>query len=165
MEFQSRGAPHFHCFLTAEIPKEEISQAWYRIVGSGDDRHLRAGTRIEALREVYAAGAYAAKYLKKQEQKDVPEGYIEVGRFWGLFGGLSVHELASVDSEERLDTSTGEITPAMAFQAARVMRGLINARRRAKGLPRFVDKGLQGFTGYGCGPEMLRYLDWVRRAG
>jgi hypothetical protein len=168
MEFQARGAPHFHCFLTGEVPKEDVAAAWYQIVASGDERHLRAGTRIEALRELHAAGAYAAKYLKKQEQKDVPEGFSDVGRFWGLFGGLSVEPLAEVNSQERINTSenpsgtsTGELVRGGAVQAARVMRGLVNARRRAAGLPRFKDRGHQGFTGYDCGPAMLRYLERV----
>jgi hypothetical protein len=159
MEFQARGAPHFHCFLTGEVPKQEVAAAWFRIVGSGDDRHLRAGTRVEALRELHAAGAYAAKYLKKQEQKDVPDGFSSVGRFWGLFGGLSVQPLAEVNSQERIDTSTGEVLPGLAVPAARVMRGLVNARRRAAGRPKFKDSGRQGFTGYDCGPAMLRYLE------
>ncbi len=158
MEFQARGAPHFHCFLTGEVPKQEVAAAWFRIVGSGDERHLRAGTRIEALRELHAAGAYAAKYLKKQEQKEVPEGFSDVGRFWGLFGGLSVEPVAQVNSEERIDTSTGEVLPGLAVPAARVMRGLVNARRRAAGRPKFKDSGRQGFTGYGCGPAMAQYL-------
>ncbi len=159
MEFQARGAPHFHCFLTGEVPKEEVAAAWYQIVGSGDERHLRAGSRIEALRELHAAGAYAAKYLKKQEQKEVPEGFSDVGRFWGLFGGLAVQPVAQVNSEERIDTSTGEIVSGGAVQAARVMRGLVNARRRAAGRRKFRDSGRQGFTGYGCGPAMLRYVE------
>jgi len=162
MEFQERGAPHYHVFLTGEVPKEEVAAAWYRIVGSGDERHLRAGTRIEALRELHAAGAYAAKYLKKQEQKEVPECFQNVGRFWGLFGGLSVEPVAQVDNQERLDTSTGEVRPGLAVPAARVMRGLVNARRRAAGRPKFRDGGRQGFTGYGCGPAMADYLRRVQ---
>ncbi len=161
MEFQARGAPHFHCFLTGEVRKEEVAAAWFRIVGSGDDRHLRAGTRIEALRELHAPGAYAAKYLKKQEQKEVPEGFSDVGRFWGLFGGLSVQPVAEVNSQERIDTSTGEVVSGGAVQAARVMRGLVNAKRRAAGRPKFKDSGRQGFTGYNCGPAMAQYLSRV----
>jgi hypothetical protein len=161
MEFQERGAPHFHVFLTGEVPKEEVAAAWYQIVGSGDHRHARAGTRIEALRELHAAGAYAAKYLRKQEQKEVPEGFSDVGRFWGLFGGLSVEPVVQVDNQERLEAATGEVLPGLAVPAARVMRGLVNARRRAAGRPRFNDSGRQGFTGYGCGPAMARYLERV----
>jgi NADH:ubiquinone oxidoreductase subunit len=159
LEFQWRGAVHFHVYLTGEVPKEMVAKAWNRIAGQNDPDHLKAGIRIEALREVHAAGAYAAKYLKKQEQKEVPEQFSNVGRFWGLFGGLSVQPLAEVNSEERIDTATGEVVSGGAVQAARVMRRLVNVRRRAAGRRRFRDSGRQGFTGYGCGPAMLRYLE------
>ncbi len=162
LEFQIRGAVHFHVFLTGEIPMEKVAKAWNRIAGQNDPDHLKAGTRIEALREVHAAGAYAAKYLKKQEQKEVPEGFSDVGRFWGLFGGLSVQPVAEVNSQERIDTSTGEVVSGGAVQAARVMRGLVNAKRRAAGRPKFKDSGRQGFTGYNCGPAMAEYLDRVK---
>jgi hypothetical protein len=99
--------------------------------------------------------------LKKQEQKEVPDGFSDVGRFWGLFGGLSVEPVAQVDNQERLDAATGEVLPGLAVPAARVMRGLVNARRRAAGRPKFRDSGRQGFTGYGCGPAMVRYLERV----
>jgi hypothetical protein len=161
MEFQERGAPHFHICLTGRVPKEKVSKAWNRIAGQNDPDHLRVGTKIEMMEKPHAAGAYAAKYLKKQEQKEVPEGFSDVGRFWGLFGGLAVEALAQVNSQERIDTSTGEVLPGLAVPAARVMRGLVNARRRAAGRPRFKDSGRQGFTGYGCGPAMIRYLERV----
>jgi hypothetical protein len=161
MEFQARGAPHFHICLTGRVPKEKVSKAWNRIAGQNDPDHLRVGTRIEMMEKPHAAGAYAAKYLKKQEQKEVPDAFHNVGRFWGLFGGLSVQPLAEVNSQERIDTSTGEVLPGLAVPAARVMRGLVNARRRAAGRPKFKDSGRQGFTGYGCGPAMIRYLERV----
>jgi hypothetical protein len=161
LEFQRRGAVHFHVFLTGEVPKEMVAKAWNRIAGQNDPDHLKAGIRIEALRELHAAGAYAAKYLKKQEQKEVPEGFSNVGRFWGLFGGLSVQVVAEVNSQERVDTLTGEVVSGGAVQAARVMRGLVNARRRAAGRPKFKDSGRQGFTGYDCGPAMAEYLSRV----
>jgi len=84
LEFQERGAPHFHLFTTFSVPRETVSRWWYDIVGSEDERHLRAGTRIEALtsgRE--GAIAYAVKYATKSEQKEVPQQYSNVGRFWG----------------------------------------------------------------------------------
>jgi hypothetical protein len=146
-------------FLTGEVPKEKVAKAWNRIAGQNDPDHLKAGTRIEALREVHAAGAYAAKYLKKQEQKDVPDGFSDVGRFWGLFGGLSVEPLAQVNSQEQINTSTGELVTGGAVQAARVMRRWVNSRRRAAGRRRFRDSGRQGFTAWGGGPAMLRYLE------
>lgn len=87
LEFQNRGAPHFHLFSTFEICKKWCAKKWYEIVQSEDIRHLHAGTRVESLRSGRnGASAYANKYANKSIQKSVPEGYENVGRFWGVSG-------------------------------------------------------------------------------
>lgn len=87
LEFQERGAPHFHLFCTHSLPKDWCARAWYETVGSGDSRHLAAGTRVEALRSGrYGSCAYAAKYAAKCSQKLVPAQFLNVGRFWGVSG-------------------------------------------------------------------------------
>jgi hypothetical protein len=70
-----------------------VSQAWFSIVGSGDEKHLawhqgKLSGRpcLEWFRVPHAASAYATKYATKQEQKDVPQEYQNVGRFWGCWG-------------------------------------------------------------------------------
>lgn len=86
-EFQQRGAIHYHLFTTHRFPKEWIARCWYEIVGSEDQRHLRAGTRIESIRSgKKGISAYACKYAAKETQKVVPEGFGWVGRFWGVSG-------------------------------------------------------------------------------
>ena len=50
LEFQQRGAPHYHIFLTWAPRKEWVAATWYRICNSEDPRHLHAGTRTEFLR-------------------------------------------------------------------------------------------------------------------
>lgn len=83
LEFQRRGAPHINILLPESVDKERLSRAWYRIVGSGDELHLKAGTGIEAVRGKDEITSYMIGYLGKRWQKDVPENYREVGRFWG----------------------------------------------------------------------------------
>lgn len=87
LEFQERGAPHFHLFTTHYASKDWVSKTWYRIVNSEDPRHLVAGTRCEKL-ERGRSGliSYATKYACKQCQKVVPKDYENVGRFWGVSG-------------------------------------------------------------------------------
>lgn len=95
LEFQKRGAPHFHIFTTHFIPHALVSRWWYEIVGSNDQRHLLAGTRCEKLR--HGKGglcSYASKYANKNEQKLVPVEYTGVGRFWGVFGDRSTSTAA-----------------------------------------------------------------------
>jgi len=92
LEFQSRGAPHFHFFTNHEIPRHLLALWWYDVVGSGDQRHLLAGTRIEYLRAGRSGAiSYASKYSAKVEQKTVPAGFEDVGRFWGAVGLVSCH--------------------------------------------------------------------------
>ncbi len=87
LEFQQRGAPHFHIFLTWAPDREWVSRRWYEIVGSEDERHLRAGTRVEYLHSGRAGTiSYASKYAAKMEQKEVPAEYKNVGRWWGVVG-------------------------------------------------------------------------------
>jgi len=93
LEFQSRGAPHYHIIVSGFIPKEEIAERWYRIVGSGDERHLRAGTGISAIRSKGHLYGYLLSYIKKLDQKTVPEGFEDVGRFWGSSRNLLSFEV------------------------------------------------------------------------
>lgn len=90
LEFQERGAPHYHLFTNYFVGKDWLANAWYEVVGTGDPDHLKAGTRAEALRKGHKVAAmYATKYAQKQEQKAVPKGYLNVGRFWGVRGDSS----------------------------------------------------------------------------
>jgi len=82
LEFQERGAPHFHFLATGFISKSWVATAWARI-SSG----IKAAcSRMESLKHPEAAGAYAAKYAAKNEQKAVPPEFKDVGRFWGIAG-------------------------------------------------------------------------------
>lgn len=86
-EFQRRGSLHYHIFTTHKFPKDWIAQSWYDICGTEDERHLRAGTRIESIRSGrHGISAYASKYAAKQTQKVVPEDFGWIGRFWGVSG-------------------------------------------------------------------------------
>lgn len=97
LEFQRRGAAHYHIFLdrypTGGVVA--VANAWYKIVGSGDPKHLAwhlgelsGRPCLEYMRKPHAASWYASKYATKAEQKVVPESYKDVGRFWGNWGGL-----------------------------------------------------------------------------
>ena len=83
LEFQLRGAPHYHIVISDFIHKDDLSRVWFKIVGSGDEKHLRAGTGIEAIKSKGHLYGYLSNYVKKLEQKTPPEGFENVGRFWG----------------------------------------------------------------------------------
>lgn len=93
IEFQKRGAPHFHLLLRGmRVSRKNqiwLSKTWYRICDTGDPKHLRAGTRLERIRKRNGARHYAVKYAMKMQQKRVPRGYRSIGRFWGYTKGVA----------------------------------------------------------------------------
>jgi len=140
MEFQKRGAPHFHVFLNGRVNKEALRDFWYKIAHKGDKYNGMAAIKVEKVRKPWAAGCYAAKYAKKAEQKTVPPEYHDVGRFWGTFGGVRADPVTG---------HTGHNSTAMA-QRVRALKKLHSAQMAKKGFaPRKADKGRVGFTLYG----------------
>ena len=93
LEFQLRGAPHYHIIASDYIPKDELSLCWYKIVGSRDEKHLRAGTGIDYIKSSGQLYGYLSNYVKKLEQKTPPEDFENVGRFWGASRNLLTFEL------------------------------------------------------------------------
>lgn len=103
LEFQERGAPHFHLLTTNEYPKDWVARTWYRIVNSEDERHLAAGTRIETIKSGRGGMiSYVTKYAAKQQQKVVPEEFSSVGRFWGVSGYRATLSAATFVSQEQV---------------------------------------------------------------
>jgi len=84
LEFQKRGAPHFHLLVWGIPPNAQarawVSKVWFEVVGSGDERHLRAGTQIQRVENWRQASSYCAKYLGKTDEEEHPR----VGRVWGI---------------------------------------------------------------------------------
>jgi len=93
LEFQARGAPHFHLLLSLPASVDLVqfrawlSAAWFEIVGSGDLKHLSAGTQAAiADTDCGRYFAYGVKSMgSKEYQNQVPEGFEKVGRFWGAW--------------------------------------------------------------------------------
>jgi hypothetical protein len=145
LEFQERGAPHLHVFVTGGLPYNAVAAAWYRIVGSGDEKHLRAGTRVERLYAPTAVATYASKYAAKWDQKGVPEEFQHVGRMWGLFGGL------------RLDCEIVHGRLRDVASTLRVVRTVRDRDRKRWGLRRRRDGGRRGFVALDAA-NATRYL-------
>lgn len=87
LEFQKRGAPHFHLMLFLEKAPtdlyEAVSHSWYEVVGSNDPKHLAAGTNVQQVRSWRGVMSYAAKYMGKLEQ--LAPGVQSPGKFWGTW--------------------------------------------------------------------------------
>lgn len=98
-ENKGKVAPHFHLLAYfqngIELPefRQFLSLAWFEVVGSNDEKHLRAGTQAAPLYgTVGKLMAYCAKYLGKDFQVE-----FETGRCWGQHGIMPVGEVYSFD--------------------------------------------------------------------
>lgn len=106
MEFQSRGAVHYHLFTNFRFPSAWCAQRWYEICNSGDELHRKAGTRVESLRSGREGTiSYASKYANKQYQKNIPSCVKNAGRFWGIYGNrdcVSAHTNTTDNTNEKV---------------------------------------------------------------
>lgn len=88
LEFQKRGAPHFHGIIDKEVNYDELRKEWYKIVNSNDPKHLIYGVHMSEIRSNDGYAHYLTGYLTKEEQKIVPDEFQDVGRFWGYSRSL-----------------------------------------------------------------------------
>lgn len=116
LEFQARGAPHFHILLTLPPPnkaqRSKISRMWadivepqnwkYESIKWADGQACYMGelltneavwfinkrpAHLAKLKRPDGARRYVVKYATKLTQKIVPKAYRGVGRFWGKVKG------------------------------------------------------------------------------
>ncbi len=90
LEFQRRGAPHFHmlCFglKASDDLQAWLLRNWYEVCASGDEWHLERGADVQRLKSWRQVTVYLAKYLGKPDPKSRNK-HVPVGRFWGVEGG------------------------------------------------------------------------------
>lgn len=84
---ESKGAiaPHFHLLVFGVGYRDLlgwVSNAWWKVVGSGSGDHLRVGTRVERIHSWGGIMRYVGKYIAKVDE--YPEGWS--GRAWGVIG-------------------------------------------------------------------------------
>jgi len=91
LEFQKRGAPHFHLLLSVPPDRKlqfQIAKIWHRIAGHGSADHLAWHLRPGNFLNWDTRPGYLTKYLEKADQKNVPYEFEEIGRFWGASRNL-----------------------------------------------------------------------------
>lgn len=112
LEFQARGAPHIHivtslnepsdnnrdyharCWVDCISPREREASKVYRV-----HKHPKSWERVKCKD---GARHYIVKYATKTNQKLVPSGYTDVGRWWGCSRSVKPGEpLQYVDISER----------------------------------------------------------------
>lgn len=148
LEFQERGAPHVHFLYTTRVPWEAAASQWARAVG--DESIERTATRYEKVKQTAAMASYVGKYASKMEQKEVPEAYRKVGRFWGIRGCRSVREAAMM---AKTSESAEKLQHALAVAAeAEVSRGTCQVKlwKYGQGMTIIKRKGSQNLEQTGA---------------
>jgi hypothetical protein len=98
LEFQRRSAPHFHVFMNQGVSdslRYFLSLSWCRLTNKGlSDPDIEKTTQFRFhdhssnfITWDMGSGSYLCKYLDKEQQKNVPEQFENVGRFWGSSRG------------------------------------------------------------------------------
>lgn len=84
LEYQRRGAPHFHLLILglAYIGHDWIANNWWETCGQLSPDHLRAGTNIKKCTNWRTILSYLGKYIAKRESEKVRHH----GRVWGVRG-------------------------------------------------------------------------------
>ena len=78
-------APHFHLLVYGAGYRDLLGwvpKIWWTVVGSGNEDHMKAGTRVELVHSWGGIMRYVGKYIAKEE--DYPENW--QGRVWGIIG-------------------------------------------------------------------------------
>lgn len=148
MEFQTRGCPHFHIFLTIEPDLaiwDKLAAAWVRITGGTDEALWWHGSKRGRNWMLWDMGTaqYLAKYLDKDAQKVIPEGYVNFGRFWGnsrnikpvpVTAPLEILDELTVVDEETGEFYGGRVTVIrwLGLMAEKQTNGYSRFRKRAQ---------------------------------
>lgn len=118
LEFQKRGAPHFHLlvgFKRGAAPKAAAFQAWSRqawaeILDGADDKHLvKHGCRVCEVCDYQNMGAllgYLVNELGKvqqQSRKNEMGISLPTGRVWGVKGDLPMVSIADIDFADEVE--------------------------------------------------------------
>lgn len=118
LEFQRRGVPHFHVFFSFPPSQEKriwLAEKWCKITGGKIPQFMVHSHPNNFVRWEMKKGGYLCKYLEKKEQKNVPNNFENVGRFWGCSRNMvpDPDQWFFSDLEkivvENTDTITGEV--------------------------------------------------------
>lgn len=158
LEFQTRTHnPHYHILASHFVDKDWLAQTWARIVGSGLEKHLHSGTRVAAIKNQGKCADYMARYLTKMLQKRVPEGFENVGRFWGISRGLvekySVKVRMAYETTDELKRDTRFLRKARSH----FLKKKYGIKWRSGG-----SRGHQGYTDRQTPPDVAdRLIDYM----
>jgi hypothetical protein len=175
-EFQTRGCPHYHFYSNIPRTNENhatLARIWHRIAGYDQAKHHAVHMhRRNFIEWDMGTGSYLCKYLDKEAQKYIPEGFKGMGRWWGNSRGI-VPQPDNIDAEwldtnysyEYLDYQTGEFTEFIPSkwimrQIGRYQEKQFKKRRRC--WFRRTTRSTQSLTGSPIFERLLQYLQQLQ---
>lgn len=84
MEFQSRGAVHYHIVVDKYIDYKVVNDTWKKII----KYNCYVRTEVKSIKK--SVEQYLSNYMRKLKQKNVPDFVTNVGRFWGTSRNILV---------------------------------------------------------------------------
>lgn len=169
LEFQERGAPHFHLYLTW-IPSNElrrfIAKRWNHILKAGKEhlwQHLRPRTFAKW---DMGKGNYVMKYAQKMEQKQVPAGFEDVGHFWGASRNMKPIAMRYDYAELAKEAATGWAEDQIRLYFQRSMRRYHDSQLRLFGKSSFLGHNGWSRVKVPNGTRVFHQLcEWVYQIG
>ena len=127
LEFQSRGAPHYHLIILGVnyMAHQWVNRQWSEIISGEKSAGKKARTEVRRVEHYRRTISYAAKYVAKVQGTESAE---HPGRYWGIFGRES---LPCYLQFERLSERGFH-------RLARTIRKLIASRSRGRKHGRFA---------------------------
>lgn len=119
LEYQARGAPHFHLLLASDfIPHQDLARAWHRATRRTSS--IAAGTSIERIQgSRLAVGQYLSKIASEFTKKRQKNQSIDwSGRYWGVVGERGMKPVDAVEAFLPI-----EVAISVADQVRRESRG------------------------------------------
>lgn len=142
-------APHFHFCTNGFVSRKWLARTWAKIASCKDDQMLKAGTSINRIRYTGRFIGYMLGYLGKADECVVPEGYTDVGRFWGMKRGVLEKEVIERTAGTREEVMR-DLRPVKRWYKAELRQKYADGSRwRAQN-----GKGLMAVGG-------RRYLDYL----
>jgi len=149
LEWQGRGAPHYHVWFDRELTETEwisIVETWLRVTASYDDRQVRRRVALHPTSyttwQVVAGCNYAVKYAEKQQQKGLPIGVESYGRWWATSRG-AVKTYARIEHDDGHVDENGEVDRRATQTTRNIKRALEHWFPKLKKHKRDSRKGCQ----------------------
>jgi hypothetical protein len=140
LEFQARGAAHFHPIFWNLSGDDGgflrefrgwLAQNWSEVVHSGDENHLLAGTSADPIKSQFGIIRYVSGYASKSDQT---KPGCKVGRYWGIVGRSEIPWA----KEQVIELSLGQAK--LVRRTARRYMQAMNRVRRIRRLERLVSR-------------------------